>query len=170
MSYLDKNLIKSAALIGIGSVTAQALALCFMMVLARIYSRSDYGLISYTISVGTLASTFVAAGFPASFVRFLSRYSDDQNKIDIYFSNILTVTLGILMLVCAAVAVIYRLDVGIISIVIGYSVVYIYLGIIRGFIDYWKIALFNVLWNLFKIVVLVIASYVFLIKSPLFVV
>jgi O-antigen/teichoic acid export membrane protein len=107
-----------------------------MMVLARIYSRSDYGLISYTISVGTLASTFVAAGFPASLVRFLSRYSDDQNKIDIYFSNILTVTLGILMLVCAAVAVIYRLDVGIISIVIGYSVVYIYFGIIRGFIDY----------------------------------
>ena len=50
MSYLDKNLIKSAALIGIGSVTAQALALCFMLVLARIYSRSDYGLISYTIT------------------------------------------------------------------------------------------------------------------------
>lgn len=170
MSYLDKNLIKSAALIGIGSVTAQALALCFMLVLARIYSKSDYGLISYTISVGTLASTFVAAGFPASLVRFLSRYSDDQEKIDIYFSNILTATLGILVLASAAVAVIYRLDVGIISIVIGYSVVYIYLGIIRGFINYWKIALFNVLWNLFKIIVLVIASYLFLIKSPLFVV
>ena len=170
MSYLDKNLIKSAALIGIGSVTAQALALCFMLVLARIYSRSDYGLISYTISIGTLASTFVAAGFPASLVRFLSKYNDDQEKIDIYFSNILTVTLGILVLVSAASAVIYRFDVGIISIIIGYSIVYIYLGVIRGFINYWKITLFNVLGNLFKIIVLVIASYVFLIKSPLFVV
>jgi len=170
MSYLDKNLIKSAALIGIGSVTAQALALCFMLVLARIYSRSDYGLISYTISIGTLASTFVAAGFPASLVRFLSKYNDDQEKIDIYFSNILTVTLGILVLVSAASAVIYRFDVGIISIIIGYSIVYIYLGVIRGFINYWKITLFDVLGNLFKIIVLVVASYVFLIKSPLFVV
>ena len=58
----------------------------------------------------------MAAGFPASLVRFLSKSSDDQDKIDIYFSNILIVTLGILVLVSAAAAVIYRLDVGIISI------------------------------------------------------
>lgn len=170
ISYLSKNLIKNATLIGIGSVTAQALALCFMLILARIYSKSEYGLINYTISVGTLASTFVVAGFPSSLVRFLSKYNGKQEKIDMYFSNILTATLGVLVLVSAAVAVIYRLDVGIISIVVGYSCIYIYIGIIRGFMHYWKIASFNVLWNLFKIIILVVASYVLLIKSPQFVV
>jgi O-antigen/teichoic acid export membrane protein len=169
MSFLDRNLAKEISWIGIGSIVAQALGLIFMLILARTYSVSDYGLINYTISVGMIVSTFVTAGFPSALVRFISKYINNQEKIDMYFTNVLIATLVILFFVSTVVSVIFR-DAGIISIVVGYSLISIYLGIIRGFIIYWKIAIFNVLWNLIKVVVLAIVSYIFFIKSPLFVI
>ena len=170
MKIVDSKILKGATWVGIGNVTAQALAFFFMVILARFYSTSDYGLIRYVIYVGTLAATIVAAGFPSALVRFIAKHLGKQEKINEYFTNILTITLGLLLAVVIGVIIIYKFDVGIISIVIGYSVVYIYLGVIRGFIHYKKIALFNILRNLVKIAVLIVLCYVLFIRSPLFIV
>lgn len=170
MKIVDSKILKGATWVGIGNITSQALAFFFMVILARFYSTSDYGLIRYTIYVGTLAATIVAAGFPSALVRFIAKHLGKQEKINEYFTNILTITLGLLFAVVIGVMIIYKFDVAIISVIIGYSMVSIYLGVIRGFIHYKKIALFNVLRNLIKIVVLVILCYILLVKSPLFIV
>lgn len=167
---IDSKILKGATWVGIGNVISQALALFFMVILARFYSKADYGLIRYTIYVGTLAATIVAAGFPSALVRFIAKYLGKKEKIDKYFTNIFTITLALLLAVIIGVMIIYKFNIGIISIVIGYSVVYIYLGVIRGFIHYKKIALFNILRNLVKIIVLVVLCYVLFIRSPLFIV
>ncbi|MBU4256599.1 MAG: oligosaccharide flippase family protein, partial [Candidatus Thermoplasmatota archaeon] len=73
MRVLDRKIIRGATWVGIGNVTSQVLALLFMVILARFYSKSDYGLIGYTISVGTLAAIIVAAGFPSALVRFIAK-------------------------------------------------------------------------------------------------
>lgn len=170
MRVLDRKIIRGATWVGIGNVTSQVLAFIFMVILARFYSKSDYGLIGYTISVGTLAAIIVAAGFPSALVRFIAKNLGRQKKIDEYFTNIFTITLGLLFVVVIAVIIIYKFDMMITSIVIGYSVVYIYLGMIRGFIDYKKIALFNILRNLVKVTILLILCYALFVKSPLFIV
>jgi O-antigen/teichoic acid export membrane protein len=170
MKIVDSKILRGATWVGIGNITSQILAFFFMVILARFYSTSDYGLIRYVIYVGTLAATIVAAGFPSALVRFIAKHRGKQEKIDEYFTNIFTITLGLLFAVVMGVTIIYKSNVGIISIVIGYSVVYIYLGVIRGFMHYKKIALFNVLRNLVKIVVLVILCYILLVRSPVFIV
>jgi len=170
MRILDSKILKGATWVGIGNVTSQILAFLFMVILARFYSKNDYGLIRYVISVGTLVATIVAAGFPSALVRFIAKNLGKQKKIDEYFTNIFTITLGLLFVVVIAVMIIYKFDMMITLIVIGYSVVYIYLGMIRGFIDYKKIALFNILRNLVKVAILLILCYALFVKSPLFIV
>ena len=166
----DKKILKGITWIGIGNILSQALAFFFMIILARYYSKSDYGYINYVISIGTLAATIVAAGFPSALIRFIAKYLGKQKKLDAYFTNILIINLGLLFAVILGVAIIYRLNIAIISIVLGYSVVYIYLGVIRGFIDYKKIALFNVFRNLIKITILIILCYFLYIRSSFFII
>ena len=167
---LDSKILKGATWVGIGNVASQALAFLFMVILARFYSKSDYGFIGYVISVGTLATSIIISGYPSALVRFIAKYLRKQEKIDEYFTNIFTIILGLLFASVVGVMIIYKFDIGIISIVIGYSVVYTYLGMIRGFMNYKKIALFNVLRNLVKIIVLVALCYVLFVRSPLFIV
>ncbi|MCG2827227.1 MAG: oligosaccharide flippase family protein, partial [Thermoplasmatales archaeon] len=110
MRVLDRKIIRGATWVGIGNVTSQVLAFIFMVILARFYSKSDYGLIGYTISVGTLAAIIVAAGFPSALVRFIAKNLGRQKKIDEYFTNIFTITLGLLFVVVIAVIIIYKFD------------------------------------------------------------
>lgn len=164
---MDKKILKASGIVGIGTIISQILGFLFFTILARYYSQSDYGFINYTISVAALAATIVTAGYPSSLVRFIAKHKGKQEVVNEYFSSIITINAGLLFLVIIGVIVIYGFDIGILSIVIGYSVVYIYLGMIRGFIHYTKIALFNILRNLLKIVALIILSYILYIKSPI---
>ncbi|MDI6917674.1 MAG: oligosaccharide flippase family protein, partial [Thermoplasmatales archaeon] len=86
MRILDSKILKGATWIGIGNVTSQVIAFLFMVILARFYSKNDYGFIRYTIYVGTLAATVVAAGFPSALIRFIAKYLGRQKKINEYFT------------------------------------------------------------------------------------
>lgn len=167
---MNIKMIKASAIVGIGTVLSQVLGLLFVIIIARYYSKSDYGLVIYTISVGTIAATVITAGFPSSLVRFIAKYYKDQEKINEYFTNVIVVTFMLLIVIVLCSLIIYGYDIGIVSIIIGYSIVYVYLGMIRGFIDYKKIALFNILNNGIKIAALIVLLYTVNVKSPLIII
>lgn len=162
---IDKNLIKASSFVGFSSVISQILGTLFVIILARFYSVNDYGYISYVMNIGGIAVAIVAAGFPSGLVRFISRHLGEKQKIEEYFSNILTITVGLLFIVVSSIIAIYGFNIDIISIVIGLSIVNIYLAIVRGFIDYKKIALFNISLNFIKVMILYILCYVLNIES-----
>lgn len=154
-----------SGVIGISAVIAQFFGLLFLVIIARFYSQADYGYINYVIQIGGLAATVVAAGFPSAMARFLSRSENNQDKLDRYFSNIFTLTGGLLVITVLAMIGLYGFDIGIISIVIGYSIAYMYLGLNRGLLNYKKIAAYNLLSSLFKILPLLLLCLIFLDKS-----
>lgn len=167
---MERKIVKAVGFVGASSIISQFFGFIFFVVLARYYSQHNFGLINYTISVGTIAATIIAAGFPSALVRYISKYHESQEKIDEYFTNIILVTFVLLILVLVGSIVIYGFNVGILCIIIGYSIVYIYLGVIRGFISYQKLAYFNIGRNAIKLIFLVVVSYLLDIKSPIFVI
>lgn len=167
---LDQKIIKASSVVGFGTIISQISGFLFFTILARFYSITDYGFINYVISVGSLALAIIATGFPVALTRFIAKYLGKQEKIDGYFTNAFTINLGLLFAVIVGLMIIYGFDIGIISLVIGQFVVYMYLGIIRGFIHYKKIALFNIIRNFVKLGVLVVLCYVLFVKSTLFII
>lgn len=157
---MNKNLIKASTFVGFSTIISQILGTLFVVMLARFYSVNDYGYISYVMNVGGIAVTIVAAGFPSGLVRFISKNLEDKEKVEEYFSNISTITVGLLFIVIASIVNVYGFNIEIISVIIGLSIANLYLAVIRGFIDYKKIALFNIFRNCINLILLCVLCYI----------
>lgn len=166
MGILDKQFIKSSAVVGIGNVMARGLGMIFFIIVARMYMPEDYGFIRYSIAIATIAITVVASGFPQTLVRYLAKYKDKQNLQDMYFSNSIAVIIPLLFLTLIITFLLGKLNVGVVSLIIGLTIYYTYLGIIRGFISHNRIFAFNVGNNIIKILLVMIIIYYLGFHSP----
>ena len=150
--------LKKAFMLGTGNVTGQAVAFVFFVLLARWLSKDSYGEIRYIISLSGLLGTILAAGLPASMTRFLAYHPEREEK-ERYFTNILALFLIMLLATEIVMVIVFRNEPIITLVVVGYSVPILYLGVIRGLMQYGKYSLVQALRNLIKLALLLAIFY-----------
>ena len=163
---LNCNLIKSVGLLGVSNVVGQGIAFTTSIILAIILTKNDYGYFRYVIRIGTFLVMFFAAGYSSALTRFIAA---DRERRDAYFSTVIVIV-GIAFLAMLPFFLVLRIDILIYIVAIGYSIPLIYYGIIRGFVDYKKMAMLNMLrYGLILLLIFPIYIFAFL-KTPIYVV
>ncbi len=152
------NFLKKAFMLGTGNVLGQAIAFIFFVLLARWLSKDSYGEIRYIISLSGLLGTILAAGLPASMTRFLAYHPEKEEK-ERYFTNILGLFLIMLLATEIILVIVFRNELIITLVVLGYSIPLLYLGVVRGLMQYGKYSLVQALRNLIKLPLLLAIFY-----------
>ena len=162
----NRRLIKSVGLLGMSNIIGQAIAFLTAIILALALSKSDYGYFRYVIRIGNFLVMFIAAGYSSALTRFVAA---DKEKKDAYFSTAAFIV-GVVLLAIFPIFLLFKIDIFVYMTTIGYSLPLIYYGIIRGFIDYKKMALFNIFrFGLKLLLVSLIFIFAFL-REPLYVI
>jgi O-antigen/teichoic acid export membrane protein len=160
MRLPSKDFLKKASMIGTGHIIGQAIAFVFLTIIAIFLKKEEYGEVRYILSAATLFSAVIAAGLPATMTRYLARYNEKPIKRNRYFSNIMIIFL-IMLIVTEFIVIIIFIDKLIITlVVIGFSVPLLYMGTIRGLMQYRKFSIESLTRNLVKIVILFAIFYV----------
>ena len=159
MRFLNRDFLKMTALIGTANATGQALAFLFMIVVAKIMTKEDFGEVRYVLSVATLAATVVAAGLPSSMTRFLAKHNKNKEMQNTYFTNILILFVMFLIITEFGASFIFIDKPIILLVIVGYSIPLIYMGVLRGLMQYKKFSLMSILRNLFKFLFLFILLF-----------
>jgi len=158
---VDWHFVKDSIVVGAGSTMARVLGLLSMTLVARLLAPSDFGFFRYSITLATMI-TIVSNASPISIARFLAANANDQRARDRYFSNGL-VGVALLLTVSLLISVpilwlLHALDLGTMICIVGLTVFYSYVAVVRGLGSAWKLSLNYVLSN----VALIIALFVVL--------
>jgi len=132
------KMLQATSFIGAGNIAAQGFGFLFFVILTWFYSKDDYGSIRYMVQIGGFIATVVAAGYPTALARFVASSRDDESVRDAYISSGAFAVAIILILATTVTLVVYNFNLGIVSIVIGTTVVMVYLGLLRGCVSYIK--------------------------------
>ncbi|MBU2565703.1 MAG: oligosaccharide flippase family protein, partial [Candidatus Thermoplasmatota archaeon] len=159
---IDRSFVKGSAIVGVGNVVAQILNFIFFVVIIRMYTKSEFGWIRYTIVIATLA-TVITTGFPRALARYLGKYKDSKNMRDVYFSNTVVAVFFVFMLIIAILLIFNKLNLGMLIVMTGLMFFEFYFEINRGFILPQRIIAFKVGTNITKIIILIF--FVFIINS-----
>ena len=158
------DFVKKAFMLGTGNAIGQAIAFVFFVLLARWMSRDDYGEIRYIISLSSVLGTVALAGLPASMTRFLA-YQKEKEEREKYFTNIMTLFFMTLMIMGLIVIALFSNSLTITIVLMGFTVPLIYLGAIRGLMQYRKYSIFQALRNLIKLAFLFAIFYTIGVKK-----
>lgn len=166
--FSDKEFLKSSGIVGIGNVVARGFGFVFLIIIARVFSTQDYGIIRYSITVATIASIPLFYGFPTTLSRYLAKY-DDKNTRNSYFSNaifaisiILTITIIIITLISFFIE---GIDIFITIIIVGYAVNTTYFEIVRGLLLPKRIMIYKISVGAVKISLVLLLIYIIKINS-----
>lgn len=154
MTYKN-HLIKSSAIIGSGNVASRALGFIFFIIVARMLVPAEYGFIRYILALASLVGFISTTGYQLALTRYLGANKENANDQDVYFSNSIAAITVLLLLTTIAVLlvteIVNKLSYWVLIVLIGLTVYYTYLAIIRGLFDYKKYTLFNIGNSLVKV-------------------
>lgn len=151
--------LKDSAIVGIGSTAARLLGLVFSILLARFLTETDFGFVRYSLTLAGIF-TIVSASAPASIGRFIAANPNDQPTRERYYSNGVF-GFGIILAASLLVSVVAMLlldafDIGTLFAVIGLSVFFIYISVMRGLSNAWKMGLSYISTNVVLLLIAVI--------------
>ncbi len=135
----DWSLIKGSTLLSIGNAVARILGLTFSLILAAAFSASDYGEVRYAIAVASIVAIGTMPFGQHVIARFVSKYRNDENKLDTVLSNsfiILPVIFLITLLIALPILLMLgKFNIGILFIFLGETLFYTYWGLSSGFLE-----------------------------------
>jgi O-antigen/teichoic acid export membrane protein len=154
----EAGLVRSSAVVFAGFATARALGFLFSVAAARILAPLDYGRLTYSIAVVTIASVFVSSA-PVGLSRFLARNQHDPAAQETYYSNWMTLIASVVIVsVVLVTPVAYLIGlsggllVGVLCNLIGIAVLETYREIQRGLDRYVAMMSVYVIANLIQLV------------------
>jgi len=150
-------MIKQTTYLTISNLVTRILSLVFFVLLARLYSVEEYGLLRYLITIAGLLFVFINF-YPTTLTKFIS-YSKKYK--DRFFSNVLLITIIIYIILAVIITLFIENSLLVLILLFGLSYDAIYFALIRGDLDFKKLAVFKSSANLFKIILLVISFLVF---------
>lgn len=153
--------VKDSAIVGIGSTAARLLGLVFSILLARFLTEADFGFVRYSLTLAGIF-TIVSASAPASIGRFIAANPNDPKARDRYYTNgivgFVLILAASLLVSVIAMWLLDAFDFGTLFSVVGLSVFFIYISVMRGMSSAWKMGLSYISTN----VVLLLLAVVFL--------
>ena len=132
MRLFSFGVLKKISLVAFGNVAGQAFAFVLFIILASVFSKTDYGQVRYVIGIATVGSAIVCFGLPTTLTYFLSRYRDDVERSSEYLTSIVKVFLCVAALASVTSIFLFKKGVLIALTTVGLSVPIVYLGVVRG--------------------------------------
>lgn len=168
---MDVSFIKGSAKVTMGLGISKVLNMVFYILVARMYSTSEYGFIRYIIAMALLVAIPLTAGLPEAAARYIAEFRNDKVLRNTYFSNVIALILGVLTVVLVVLVVpvtLNQLHKVIFIVILGPVVSAIYVETARGFIDSSRIAVYSVSANAIKLVLIAIPFLLIGYVSPLY--
>ncbi len=163
---INKKTLKSVGMLSISNIIFQGVLFFVSLILAWILSKEEYGYIRYILQIGNFIVMFIAAGFSSALTRFVAA---QRSEVDKYFTAVIVIML-LSFLILVPIFLVFHIDILIYMVVIGYSISLIYYGVIRGFIDYKKIALFNILRGGIILALISLILVITVLKIPIYII
>ena len=140
-------------------IISNLLGFIFLTILARVMVQSDFGEVMYIINIAMLGSTLITSSIPTSMTFFLAKYKDQPDLMEKYFSSTVSIFFSLLVVGELIMAKIYWNESTIILVAFGYSIPLIYMGIMRGLMQYIKYSMTTIATNIIKLIVLLALIY-----------
>lgn len=157
-------MIRSSALLFVGSAIARFLGFLFSVTAARLLLPADYGLLAYALAIIGVSAILVLNA-PRGLSGFLARIRNDFGEQSVYFSNWLIVVagaLGISLVVTGPVAAVAGLSgwmlVGLMANLLGIAVFETDGEAQRGLERFPALVAFYVLSNLLQLLAILVAA------------
>ncbi len=158
MKTTNKVLIKNTTTIGLGNIIGRILGYFLLIIIARWMTKSEYGETRYIISLAQLIAIFITFGLPTASTHYIAKYKNNEKR-NFYFSTIISLYILILIITEFIIIFLFWNRPIIIFATIGYSLPLIYLGILRGTMEYKKFSMTLVFRNLTKFIILFLLFY-----------
>ncbi len=170
LNGLDWSLIKGSTLLSIGTAIARVLGLAFSLVLAAAFPADQYGEVRYAIAVASIVSIGTMPFGQHVIARFVSKYRNDEAKLDSVLSSAFLV-LPVLFLLTVIIAVptllgLGKFNIGILAIFLGETLFYTYWGLSSGFLEPRRLTVAYLASNLVQIILVYILIVQLGIRSP----
>ena len=166
---LDWALFKDSSVLTFGIILARGVGFLITMLLARLFTPADFGVIQYAISVAGIIAIGVQPFGQHVLSRFVGKFRDIPAQLSEYMSNIWGL-MGVVFLISLVVAIPVLLftgkfNLGILAIFLGTSVFYAYYGLARGYLASGRLAMVEVGNNVLQILLILVFLQFLNIKS-----
>jgi O-antigen/teichoic acid export membrane protein len=165
------SFIRSSTIVSVGIALARVLGLGFSLVVARVLSTDDYGVIQYNIALANILA-IATMPFPQHVLaHFVSKYKHDEEQLNRILNNawsLIAVLFALTLVIAIPILLLTgRFNVGALTIFFGVTVYYGYLGLVRGYENSTKLLYAYLGSNLVQIVVVLFIYYVLNSRSTL---
>lgn len=157
----DKQFLWGVVFIAGSNLIGRAFGFLYPVVLARIISPEELGIVNYSIAIAFLMGKVVYTGFPQALTRYLA--VDDESEKNVYVINTMIATAFILIASLLVGGTILRISgkpyIDISIVLIGLTIDYFYFGLLRGFFRDVRLSIYRVLANIIQILLILIAYW-----------
>lgn len=132
----------------------------YFVILARTLSVSDYGLFRYLITIASMYA-IIFTGFPTALTKFIGADKNNKKLTAEYLTNSLYIMFACFLVLVLIILFSSENKLYLILFLFAILIDAIYLGYIRGLLNYVKLAGFNLVENLIQITILIVSYLIF---------
>jgi O-antigen/teichoic acid export membrane protein len=141
--------VKETAFLTGSAIITRAIALLFSIVLARSLSVSEFGLFKYLVTLSAVYA-FAIAGIPIAITKFIGEGRTDKISIDEYLTASMVASAILFIALMVVISIFEEHSVLLIILLFAFFVDSIYLGFIRGLLNYAKLMGYKLVENIMQ--------------------
>ena len=166
-----REFIRSSGMISIGVALARLLGFGFSMVLARVLIPEDYGFIQYSLTLANFVALLTIPFGQHVLARFIGGVKDQPEDLQAFLSTAWIMLLGLvgvtLLVAVPVLALIGRLNLGVIVVFLGFTLHFGYYGLARGFLAPGRLTIAYLGSNVVQLIAIVLVYVVLRETSPM---
>jgi O-antigen/teichoic acid export membrane protein len=128
--------------------------------LARTLAVSDFGLFKYLLTMASIYA-IAFAGFPTALTKFIGEDKSDRARVSGYFSSSLAISFAAFLILSIIIVIFSNNAISLVLLLFAVLIDTIYLGLVRGLLNYVKLAGFKLVENIAQLTILLFIYLVF---------
>ena len=162
---LDLRFLKSSSIIAVGIGLARLTGFGFSLVLARLLSPDDYGFIQYNITMAGIVALLTMPFGQHVMARFIGGSKDDESNLNQFLEASWMILIGLLAVTLVVsipvLALMGKLNIGVIAVFLGMTFHYAYYGLARGFMADYRLLIAYLGSNVVQLIAIILLYFVF---------
>lgn len=162
---LDLRFIKSSSIIAVGIGLARLTGFGFSLVLARLLTPDDYGFIQYNITMASIVALLTMPFGQHVLARFIGGSKDDEASLNQFLEAAWMILIGLvavtLIVGIPVLAIMGKLNIGLIVVFLGMTFHYVYYGMARGFMADYRLLIAYLGSNVVQLIAIILLYFVF---------
>lgn len=155
-----KHTVKQTFLLSVSNAATRFMGMLFFIILARSLTVSDYGLFRYLLTLSVIFA-LPFTGVPTALSRY---FGDSQISAELkneYLGNSILLILSLYLVIASIILIFTSHKVMLLFFVFALLIDLLYMGLVRGKLDYLKLNGFKLLENIIQLTILVLSYIVY---------